>query len=73
MARGATVTSPPAGSSLPKVEFEVIEDEDLKLPGGVYESQPISFGCTCFGLLGRFCGLVDIMYSQRYCSRFLPA
>ncbi|KJA22748.1 hypothetical protein HYPSUDRAFT_185810 [Hypholoma sublateritium FD-334 SS-4] len=44
MARGATVTSPPAGSSLPKVEFEVIEDEDLKLPGGVYESQPISFG-----------------------------
>ncbi|KIM39576.1 hypothetical protein M413DRAFT_447053 [Hebeloma cylindrosporum] len=42
MARGAHV-SPPT-TSLPKVEFEVIHDEKLKLPGGIHDKQAESFG-----------------------------
>ena len=50
MARGAHV-SPPAASSLPKVEYEVINDEKLKLPGGIHDLQARSFGCEYFRLV----------------------
>lgn len=44
MARGRH-PSPPASSSLPKVEFEIIHDEKLKIPGGIINKQANSFGC----------------------------
>ncbi|KAF4611305.1 hypothetical protein D9613_007262 [Agrocybe pediades] len=49
MARGNHgQASPTAASSLPKVEFQVIHDDKLKLPGGVHGKQDHSFGYNNF-------------------------
>ncbi|KAF9483021.1 hypothetical protein BDN70DRAFT_358633 [Pholiota conissans] len=47
MGRG-NATSPPTNQSLPKVEYEVINDDKLKLPGGVHDLQARGFGYNDF-------------------------
>ncbi|KDR80942.1 hypothetical protein GALMADRAFT_241500 [Galerina marginata CBS 339.88] len=53
MARGSQQVSPPAASSLPKVEFEIIHDDKLKLPGGTHDNQARTFGYNDFTHFNR--------------------